>query len=198
MKCPYCGNDESPDSKFCGNCGQPLQQQVSQAAPASQPAVSQMPQPSAAQQPATPAVPLPGGGFAPAPAAPQEPLQPTQPLQPAQSQPQPQQPVAQPAWPQAQQFAQPSGAGVSTPAAPATQPSAATPGRARENAEAQIQGQVHRPHRGRGDRPRVGCRSCPVLHVSRGHLGRNPAAYRRRDLRCVRRRSHRPMAWSPS
>ena len=64
-------------------------------------------------------------------------------------------------------------------------------GRARANAEAQIQGQAHRPHRGRGDRPRVGCRSCPVLHVSRGHLGRNPAAYHRRDLRCVRRRSHR-------
>ena len=126
MKCPYCGNDESPDSKFCGNCGQPLQQQVSQAAPRRSPQYRRCPSlcgATAGDSSCTTA----RRRIRAAPAAPQEPLQPTQPLQPAQSQPQPQQPVAQPAWPQAQQFAQPSGAGVSTPAAPATQPSAAMP-----------------------------------------------------------------------
>ena len=167
MKCPYCGNDESPDSKFCGNCGQPLQQQVSQAAPASQPAVSQMPQPSAAQQPATPAVPLPGGTSGAAPAC-------------------------CPTGVAASPAVRPAVRCRSLDSGRARNPAiSGDAGRARENAEAQIQGQAHRPHRGRGDRPRVGYRSCPVLHVSRGHLGRNPAAYRRRDLRCVRRRSHR-------
>ena len=179
MKCPYCGNDESPDSKFCGNCGQPLQQQVSQAAPRRSPQYRRCPSPlrrnsrrlqlyhcqaadsrrSCCTSGAAPANTAFAAGSVPTSAA----------------------AACCPTGVAASPAVRPAVRCRSLDSGRARNPAVSgDAGRAQANAEAQIQGQAHRPHRGRGDRPRVGCRSCPVLHVSRGHLGRNPAAYHRR------------------